>query len=77
MIQNITKTDIMVLTGYSKTQAQNVLRKAKATMVADGFSWYSNKRVSRVPIKAVEEILGYKLDLENVIISDVSTSVPL
>ena len=51
MIQSITKSDIMILTGYSKTQAQNILRKAKASMVAEGFVWYSNKRVSRVPIQ--------------------------
>ncbi|WP_054639875.1 DUF3173 family protein [Lactococcus fujiensis] len=77
MIQNITKSDIMILTGYSTTQAQNILRKAKDFMVSEGFVWYSNKRVSRVPIQAVEAILGYKLDTENVIIDDVSTGTAL
>ena len=77
MIQNITKSDIMILTGYSETQAQNILRKAKASMVSEGFVWYSNKRVSRVPIHAVEAILGYKLDTENVIIDDVSAGTTL
>lgn len=73
MIQNITKSDIMILTGYSKTQAQNILRKAKASMVSEGFVWY----FSRVPIQAVEAILGYKLDTENVIIDDVSAGTML
>ncbi|AXN65219.1 DUF3173 family protein [Lactococcus cremoris] len=77
MIQNITKSDIMILPGYSKNQAQNILRKAKASMVSEGFVWYSNKRVSRVPIQAVEAILGYKLDIENIIINDVSTGTAL
>ncbi|WP_283707364.1 DUF3173 family protein [Lactococcus cremoris] len=77
MIQNITKSDIMILPGYSKNQAQNILRKAKASMVSEGFVWYSNKRVSRVPIQAVEAILGYKLDMENIIINDVSTGTAL
>ena len=77
MIQNITKSDIMILPGYSKNQAQNILRKAKASMVSEGFVWYSNKLVSRVPIQAVEAILGYKLDMENIIINDVSTGTAL
>lgn len=67
----------MILPGYSKNQAQNILRKAKASMVSEGFVWYSNKRVSRVPIQAVEAILGYKLDMENIIINDVSTGTAL
>ena len=71
MVLIIDKYDIMQITGYSKTQAQRLMRQAKAVMVADGFDWYSGKRISRVPIQAVEQILGFKINPENDIIDDV------
>lgn len=71
MISNIDKYDIMQLTGYSKTQAQRLMRQAKAAMVKDGFEWYAGKRISRVPVQAVEQILGFKITPENGIINDV------
>ena len=39
MIVLVTKEDIMRLTGYSKSQAQSLIRKAKADLVQNGFSW--------------------------------------
>jgi hypothetical protein len=71
MITNIDKYDIMQLTGYSKTQAQRLMRQAKAIMVANGFEWYAGKRISRVPIQAIEQILGFKITPENDIINGV------
>ena len=40
-------------------------------MVKKGFQWYANKRVAQVPIKAIEEILGYQINTKNDIIEDV------
>lgn len=59
------------MTGLQKTQAQRLMRQAKALMVADGFDWYAGKRVTRVPIQAIERILGYKINTENDIIDSV------
>lgn len=70
-MNNIDKYDIMRITGYSKTQAQRLMRQAKALMVSKGFDWYAGKRISRVPTQAVEEILGYKITSKNGIIESV------
>ncbi len=61
MINLVTAKDIMKLTGYSKTQSQRLIRVAKSILVSNGFDWYSNKRVGRVPIKTIEDILGFEL----------------
>lgn len=71
MIQTVNKNDVMQMTGLSKTQAQNLIKQAKLQMVKKGFQWYANKRVAQVPIKAVEEILGYQINTKNDIIEDV------
>ena len=71
MIVTIDKNGVMLATNYTKTQAQNLIRLAKKSMVNDGFDWYSNKRIGRVPIQAVEGILGVKIHDENGIIKPV------
>lgn len=71
IIKLVDKYDIMVLTGYSKSQAQQLIKKAKLNLTQEGFSWYANKRVGRVPIQAIETILGFSLSAKNDIIDDV------
>jgi len=61
MIILVDKNDLMQLTGYSKTQSQNLIRRAKEKLVLEGLDWYKNKAIGRVPILAVEEILGYPI----------------
>lgn len=71
MIKLVDKNDVMKLTGYSKSQAQQLIRKAKFNLTQKGFSWYANKRVGRVPIQAIEAILGFSLSEKHDIIDDV------
>lgn len=71
MIDIVDKNDLMALTGYSKTQCKKLIRKAKLQLVSDGFTWYDNKRVGRVPLKTIEDILGFQLSQKNGIIHDV------
>ena len=59
MISIVNKDDIVKLTGFSEAQAKKLIREAKARLVSEGFSWYSNKRVGRVPLKTVEDIQLY------------------
>ena len=68
MINIVDKIDIMALTGYSESQASNLIRKAKQNLVQEGFDWYKNKRIGRVPIKTIEAILGFQLQMKNAII---------
>ena len=71
MIDIVDKNDLMALTGYSQSQCKTLIREAKANLVASGFSWYDNKRVGRVPLKTIEDILGFRLSQKNDIIYDV------
>lgn len=56
MIQVVDKNDLMELIGYSETQASKLIRKAKSQLVQEGFEWYKNKRIGRVPIITVESM---------------------
>ncbi|MBA2796325.1 MULTISPECIES: DUF3173 family protein [Streptococcus] len=77
MITNVTKNEIMELTGYSESQAKKLIRVAKAKLVDDGFEWYDNKRVGRVPIKTIELILGFELSHKHDIIANVQEDTAL
>ena len=77
MINLVTVKDIMELTGYSKTQSQKLVRLAKSKLVSDGFNWYNNKRVGRVPLKIVEDVLGFELSSNYDIIANVQEDTAL
>ena len=71
MIKIVDKNDLIVLTGYTESQCKKLIQKAKFKLVSDGFTWYDNKRIGRVPIKTIEDILGFQLSQKNGIIHDV------
>ena len=77
MIDFVDKNDLMALTGYSQTQCKKLIREAKVNLVANGFSCYDNKRVGRVPLKTVEDILGFQLSRKNGIIYKVPQNAGL
>ncbi|WPH37903.1 DUF3173 domain-containing protein [Enterococcus faecalis] len=58
---SVTKEELMNL-GYGKYQSEDIIRKAKAVMVSKGYSHYLNKRLGRVPVGAVESVLGIELE---------------
>lgn len=58
----ITKNELMAL-GFGVSQSSDIIRKAKRLMVNKGYAYYDNKRLGRVPVEAVEEILGLKITL--------------
>lgn len=68
MITVVNKEDIMSMTGYSESQSRTLIRLTKSKLVSDGFDWYRNKRVGRVPIQTIEVILGFELNPKNDII---------
>lgn len=59
----ITKNELIAL-GFGVSQSSDIIRKAKRLMVNKGYGYYDNRRLGRVPLKAVEEILGLKIDLQ-------------
>lgn len=56
----ITKQELINL-GFGPSQSADIIRKAKHLMLNKGYSYYSSKRLGRVPVSAVEEILGFSL----------------
>lgn len=44
--------------GYGVSQSSDIIRKAKRYMVNQGYGYYDNRRLGRVPVKTVEKILG-------------------
>lgn len=61
MINNTISKDDLVTIGYKEHTAISIIRQAKQNMVQQGYSFYNNKRLGRVPITAVETILGFSL----------------
>ncbi|MGG1165776.1 DUF3173 domain-containing protein [Bacillus mycoides] len=58
----ITKKELIGL-GFGPSQSADIIRQAKCLMREKGFSFYASKRLGRVPVSAVEEILGLTIDL--------------
>ncbi|MFV5898450.1 DUF3173 domain-containing protein [Enterococcus faecalis] len=59
----VTKNDLFAL-GFGKSQSQTIIRLAKHYMVQEGYEYYSSRRLGRVPVHAVESILGVSLDIQ-------------
>jgi hypothetical protein len=59
----VTKNDLINL-GYPKYTSIKIIRQAKQIMVQQGYPFYNNKRLGRVPKETVESILGCELELE-------------
>lgn len=57
----VTKQELINL-GFGPSQSADIIRQAKYLMLNKGYSYYSSKRLGRVPVKAVEEILGFSID---------------
>ncbi|EAD2655840.1 DUF3173 family protein [Listeria monocytogenes] len=56
----LTKDDLIKL-GYGSSASESLIREAKVYMVNQGFDYYKNRRLGRVPKKAIEAILGINL----------------
>ena len=65
IINNTINKDDLVKIGYKEYTAISIIRQAKQNMVKKGYSFYNNKRLGRVPITAVETILGFSLQSFN------------
>lgn len=61
----VTKKELSAL-GFGPSQSSDIIRKAKCLMVNKGYSYYASKRLGRVPVSAVEEILGFEIIVNEV-----------
>ncbi|MDA2046312.1 DUF3173 domain-containing protein [Bacillus cereus group sp. MYBK40-2] len=60
-MKTLTKQELINL-GFGPSQSADIIRKAKCLMVNKGFGYYSSRRLGRVPVSSVEEILGFTID---------------
>lgn len=60
MNKTISKKELQDM-GFLPYQAVNIIRQAKYFMVQEGYPYYNNKRLGRVPCHAVENIIGVSL----------------
>lgn len=54
----------LIQMGYHRQTAQNIYKKARYNLVAQGYTIYENKQIRLVPAKAVEQVLGYSLSVK-------------
>lgn len=66
MIITITRKDLIAL-GYGPSFSRDIIRQAKCLMVQKGYSFYNTKKLGRVPVEAVEEVLGVALNQEDLL----------
>ena len=62
--RTMSKNELMQL-GYKEHTSVAIIRQAKQTMVKQGYAFYNNKRLGRVPISVVENILGISIQVNN------------
>ena len=58
----ITRQDLVQL-GYKSETSRKIIAQAKSILIKRGYIFYDNKRLGRVPVEVVEEILGLHIKL--------------
>lgn len=53
--------DDLVAMGYPRQTAQNIYKQVRYNLLAEGYNIYGNKKISRLPVGAVEKVLGVNL----------------
>lgn len=64
-MKTITKRDLVDL-GYSHYYADLIFKKCKEQLVKDGYGFYKNSRIKRIPVSTIEKVLNISWeDYEN------------
>ena len=61
-MNTITRQDLVSL-GYQSETARKIIAQAKLILISRGYPFYDNRRLGRVPVNVVEEILGLHIKL--------------
>ena len=61
-MNTITRQGLVSL-GYQSETARKIIAQAKSILISRGYLFYDNKRLGRVPVNVVEEILGVQLEV--------------
>ncbi|EGP5096663.1 TPA: DUF3173 domain-containing protein [Enterococcus faecium] len=55
-MKTVTRQDIIKL-GFSQYYADKIFKECKKLLIANGYSFYRNSRIKRIPISVIEEVL--------------------
>ncbi|MGN7311548.1 DUF3173 family protein [Alkalicoccobacillus gibsonii] len=72
-MHTINKREIMEQTAFTESVAGRIVREAKQIMVKDGYNFYANKRLNRVPVNVVNKMLEMELKGSEGFIGNVQT----
>ena len=61
-MDTITRQDLVQL-GYKSETSRKIIAQAKSILIKRGYIFYDNKRLGRVPVEVVEELLGVHIKL--------------
>lgn len=61
-MNTVTRQDLVSI-GYQSETARKIIAQAKLILISRGYLFYDNKRLGRVPVNVVEEILGVQLEV--------------
>ena len=61
-MNTVTRQDLVSI-GYQSETARKIIAQAKSILINRGYLFYDNKRLGRVPVNVVEEILGVQLEV--------------
>ena len=61
-MNTVTRQDLVSI-GYQSETARKIIAQAKSILINRGHLFYDNKRLGRVPVNVVEEILGVQLEV--------------
>ena len=61
-MNTVTRQDLVSI-GYQSETARKIIAQAKSILISRGYLFYDNKRLGRVPVNVVEEILGVQLEV--------------
>lgn len=59
-MKTATRRDIIEL-GFSQYYADKIFKECKKLLVNEGYSFYLNNKIKRIPISAIEEVLHISL----------------
>lgn len=55
-MKTVTRKDLINL-GYSQYYADKIFKECKALLISNGYSFYQNSKIKRIPVNVIEEVL--------------------
>ncbi|MFW8665028.1 DUF3173 domain-containing protein [Enterococcus entomosocium] len=56
-MKTITRQDLIKM-GFSQYYADKIFKECKDLLIANGYSFYRNNKIKRIPVSVIEEVLN-------------------